>query len=154
METGRKPTHFVYLLDGGRVGFVGVGRQDRTPIWRAVWQHRHELGSPLAEWLATLKSPPTEHIILGAGVGLHWATAQGVARLVAGWFPNCVVEDRMNMGGAGRRIGRVEADGALTIFPTIAAAAAALRTTRFGVHKALRVGRLLDAGPNRGWQRR
>ena len=157
MECGRRPQHYIYLLDGGGVRFVGVGKQGREAPWLTVWRFRHQLSPdcPLATWLVSLgNEPPTEHTLLGMGAPLHWSTARDAARLISGWFDNCLTEDRVNVGGRGRRIGRVAADGSLTIYPTIAAAAAALHTTRFGIHKALRVGRLFDAGPNRGRQRR
>ena len=138
-KDGPKPKYRVFLLHAkGRPGFVGISRQDRVSTWHVVWQHRHQLGSRLAEWFKTLNNkPPDEFTVIGTVTGLHRQTARAIARLVAAWFPGCVTEERKNMGKVGRRVGRVELDGRLTVFPSVTAAAAAMGTSRFSVYRRL-----------------
>ena len=99
-EDGPRPKHCVIVLvDGeGNVGYVGVRRLDQPAPWRAIWQHRMELDSPLARWLQALDNQPTERILVGS-VGMHGRTARAVVALVAGWFGQA--NPASNVGGQG-----------------------------------------------------
>jgi len=139
-EDGPKPKHRVYaLLDGaGQVRFVGQCRQDRPAPWRLVWQWRDSLPGKLAAWFRTLDREPEEITVMGAAAGLHKKVAKAAARTVTGWHP-AAIGRRLPCGR--RAVGRVEG-GRLTLWPSCAAAARALRCHRGTVYEAVDAARL------------
>ena len=122
---GPRPKHRVYaLVDGsGEVRFIGVCRMDRVPTWHLIWDFRSELPGEVASWLRTLDKPPKEITLLGS-VGLHIKVAQNAARVMMGWFPNCIRRKTY------KHLVAQVVDGSLTIWPSIADAARHL-----GVHQ-------------------
>ena len=144
-EDGPRPKHCVIVLvDGeGNVGYVGVRRLDQPAPWRAIWQHRMELDSPLARWLQALDNQPTERILVGS-VGMHGRTARAVVALVAGWFGQA--NPASNVGGRGRPTGRIEPDGSLRCWPSRSVAASDLGVSRWVVRRRVRAGKMFDLG--------
>jgi hypothetical protein len=144
-ENGPRPKHAVIVLVDaeGNVGHVGTRRLDQPASWLAVWQHRAELDSPLANWLRKLDQPPAERILIGS-VGMHGRTARAVLALVAPWFG--LANPASNVGGRGRPTGRIEPDGSLRWWPSRAAAAAELGVSLWVVRRRVRAGKMFDLG--------
>jgi hypothetical protein len=147
-ENGPKPKHRVVGLldDAGSLTFIGADRADRPAHWRTIWRYRHQLNTNLARWLQTLAGEPREVVLLGSAVGLHAPVARAVAKMMSD-LCNTITEERK--GRQRRRVARVEPDGTLTVWESVAAAARALGTSPPVVRDRIADGVLLDGG--RGW---
>jgi hypothetical protein len=126
--------------------------------WRAIYENRDRLPeSRLVHWFRELEGEPLEVPVLGKSVALDQKTAESLVRFLvretnrmatgnpdeqADFLCN---EDHPGGRGCGRPVTRIDADGSVTTWPSVAAAAKALGLARKGVWERL-IGRSTDAG--------
>ena len=139
---GRRPRHRVVgLVDGeGVIRYIGVASADRPPTWKAVWTHRHELESALANWMKALPDEPREVVLLGGAVALHAGVARAAAKMLRRLFDLPLDEEA-------HCVRRVVVDSEThTVWPSVSAAARDLGVARPTILRYIQRGRLLDGG--------
>lgn len=139
--------------------YVIAHRQGEAP-WLRVWQHRARLDSKLALWMRALSDSGLEPLarpLLGQGCALTEDTAHAVCRFrlsqiaamsgcAPGEWPDFIVNDKpVNCGKRGRPCVVLTTEG-VTVFPSIASAAAAEGVARPTVGRRVRQGRQYGAG--------
>jgi len=126
--------------------------------WRAIYENRDRLPeSRLVRWFRELEEEPREVPLLGSSVPLDQKTAESLVRFLvretnrlSTGDPNQQADflcNEIHPGGRGkgRKVTRIDADGSVTTWPSVRAAAKALGVARKGVWERL-IGCSTDPG--------
>jgi len=127
--------------------------------WRAIYEHRDRLPqSPLVRWFGELgDQEPLEVLVLGKSVALDQKTAVALTRFLIRETNRLATGDpdqqadfltnESNPGGRGRgrTVTRIDANGSVTTWPSVAAAAKALNVVPKCVRERLQ-GRTIGPG--------